>query len=77
MTEEEIEKQAEGYAVENWEYYEEGQTDYTAINKAFQDGAKWMQEKLKCCGNCKHVYKDCAKEKDCKQNKYKHWEQTE
>lgn len=34
-------------------------------------------EKLKCCGNCKHLYKDCTKEKDCKQNKYKHWELAE
>lgn len=38
---------------------------------------KQQIEKMRCCGNCKHIYKDCAKEKDCKQNKYKHWEQTE
>lgn len=36
-----------------------------------------VNKKMRCCGNCKHVYKDCAKEKDCKQNKYKHWELAE
>lgn len=35
-----------------------------------------VNEKMRCCGNCKHVYEDCV-EKDCKQNKYKHWELVE
>ena len=34
-------------------------------------------EKMKCCGNCKHIFRNCTKEKDCKQNKYKHWELAE
>lgn len=45
----------------------------------FQECKKMAEqiEKMKCCGNCKYVYKNCTKEKDCKQNKYKHWELAE
>lgn len=37
MTDEEM---AEEYAVENWEHYEEGQTDYKALKQAFLAGLK-------------------------------------
>lgn len=37
MTDEEM---AEQYAVENWEHYEEGQTDYKALKQAFLAGLK-------------------------------------
>lgn len=37
MTDEEM---AEQYAVENWEHYEEGQTDYKALKQAYLAGLK-------------------------------------
>jgi hypothetical protein len=37
MTDEEM---AEEYAVENWEHYKEGQTDYKAIKQAYLAGLK-------------------------------------
>lgn len=42
----EEEKLAEEYAIENWEYYEEGQTDYKALKQAYLAGlsagrSKW------------------------------------
>lgn len=37
MTDEEM---AEKYAIENWEYYEEGQTDSKALKQAFLEGLR-------------------------------------
>jgi hypothetical protein len=37
MTDEEM---AEQYAIENWEYYEDGRTDYEALKQAFLAGLK-------------------------------------
>ena len=38
MTDEE--KMAHEYAIENWEHYEEGQSDYDALKQAFLAGLK-------------------------------------
>ena len=40
MTDEELEEKAKRYAIENWEHYEEGQTDYEALREAYIAGAK-------------------------------------
>lgn len=34
------EKMAEEYAIENWEHYEEGQTDYKALKQSYLAGLK-------------------------------------
>ena len=62
---EELEKEAEQYAVENWEHYEEGQTDYKALKQAYLDSAEPREkriaeleaqiEKMKCCSNCVYL----------------------
>lgn len=44
MTDEEM---AEEYAVENWEYCEEGQTDYKVLKQAFLAGLKAGKNKTK------------------------------
>ena len=46
MTEEEQEKEAEQYAVENWEHYEEGQTDYKALKQAYLDSAEPREKRI-------------------------------
>lgn len=40
-----FEKEAEEYANENLEHYEEGQNDYKALKQAFQDGAEFGYNK--------------------------------
>ena len=35
-----FEKEAEEYAIENWEYYEEGQNDSKALKQAYLAGVK-------------------------------------
>jgi hypothetical protein len=42
MTDEEM---AEQYAIENWEYYEDGRTDYEALKQAFLAGLKAGEDK--------------------------------
>ena len=63
-----FEKEAEEYAIENWEYYEEGKNDSKALKQAYLAGAafgynkakdenaelKEQIEKMKCCENCRH-----------------------
>ena len=46
MTKEELEKEAEQYAIENWEHYEEGQTDYKALKQAYLDSAEPREKRI-------------------------------
>ena len=46
MNKEELEKEAEQYAVENWEHYEEGQTDYKALKQAYLDSAEPREKRI-------------------------------
>ena len=46
-----FEKEAEEYAIENWEYYEEGKNDSKALKQAFQQGAEFGYIK----GNERHA----------------------
>ena len=40
-----FEKEAEEYAIENWEYYEEGKNDSKALKQAYQRGAEFGYNK--------------------------------
>ena len=40
-----FEKEAEEYAIENWEYYEEGKNDSKALKQAYQQGAEFGYNK--------------------------------
>ena len=40
-----FEKEAEEYAIENWEYYEEGKNDSKALKQAYQQGANFGYNK--------------------------------
>ena len=40
-----FEKEAEAYAIENWEYYEEGKNDSKALKQAYQQGAEFGYNK--------------------------------
>ena len=40
-----FEKEAEEYAIENWEYYEEGQNDSKALKQAYLAGAEFGYNK--------------------------------
>ena len=40
-----FEKEAEEYAIENWEYYEEGQNDSKALKQAYLAGAEFGYDK--------------------------------
>ena len=40
-----FEKEAEEYATENWEYYEEGQNDSKALKQAYLAGAEFGYNK--------------------------------
>ena len=40
-----FEKEAEAYAIENWEYYEEGKNDSKALKRAYQQGAEFGYNK--------------------------------
>ena len=42
-----FEKEAEEYAIENWEYYEEGKNDSKALKQAYQRGAEFGYNKAK------------------------------
>ena len=62
-----FEKEAEAYAIENWEYYEEGKNDSKELKQAYLAGAEFgynkakdenaelkkQSEKMKCCENCR------------------------
>ena len=41
-----FEKEAEEYAIENWEYYEEGQNDNKALKQAYLAGAEFGYNKV-------------------------------
>ena len=41
-----FEKEAEEYAVENWEYYEEGKNDSKALKQAYLAGAEFAYNKV-------------------------------
>ena len=63
-----FEKEAEEYAIENWEYYEEGKNDSKELKQAYLAGAEFgynkakdenaelkeQIEKMKCCENCRY-----------------------
>ena len=63
-----FEKEAEAYAIENWEYYEEGKNDSKELKQAYLAGAEFgynkakdenaelkeQIEKMKCCENCRY-----------------------
>ena len=40
-----FEKEAEEYAIENWEYYEEGKNDSKELKQAYQQGAEFGYNK--------------------------------
>ena len=40
-----FEKEADEYATENWEYYEEGKNDSKELNQAYQQGAEFGYNK--------------------------------
>ena len=40
-----FEREAEEYAIENWEYYEEGKNDSKALKQAYQRGAEFGYNK--------------------------------
>ena len=40
-----FEKEAEAYAIENWEYYEEGKNDSKELKQAYQQGAEFGYNK--------------------------------
>ena len=40
-----FEKEAEEYAIENWEHYEEGQNDSKALEQAYLAGAEFVYNK--------------------------------
>ena len=42
-----FEKEAEEYAIENWEHYEEGQNDSKALKQAYLAGAEFGYNKAK------------------------------
>ncbi len=42
-----FEKEAEEYATENWEYYEEGKNDSKALKQAYLSGAELGYSKAK------------------------------
>ena len=42
-----FEKEAEEFAIENWEYYEEGKNDSKALKQAYQKGAEFGYNKAK------------------------------
>lgn len=42
-----FEKEAEEYAIENWEYYEEGKNDSKALKQAYLEGAELGYSKAK------------------------------
>ena len=58
-----FEKEAEEYATENWEYYEEGKNDSKELKQAYQQGAEFGYNKA----NEWHYVKDgdYPKEGDC------------
>ena len=63
-----FEQEAEEYAIENWEHYEECQNDSKALKQAYLAGAEFGYNKakdenaelkeqiehMKCCENCRY-----------------------
>ena len=60
MTREELKQEAEEYAIENWEYYEEGKNDSKALKQAYLAGAEFGYNKA----NEWHYVKDGDLPKD-------------
>jgi recombinational DNA repair protein RecR len=76
MTTDELKKEAEEYAIDNYELIEEGQrSDQRAREQAYLSSAEPREkriaeletqiEKMKCCGNCRWEY-PCSFCDDCK-----------
>ena len=61
-----FEKEAEEYATENWEYYEEGQNDSKALKQAFLAGAEFGYNKafVEADKNLKAIVTDFNKAKE-------------
>lgn len=60
-----FEKEAEAYAIENWEYYEEGKNDSKALKQAYLAGAEFGYNKafVEADKNLKAIVADFNKEK--------------
>ena len=60
-----FEKKAEEYAIENWEYYEEGKNDSKALKQAYLAGAEFGYNKafVEADKNLKAIVADFNKEK--------------
>lgn len=60
-----FEKEAEEYAIENWEYYEEGKNDSKALKQAYLAGAEFGYNKafVEADKNLKAIVADFNKEK--------------
>ena len=51
-----FEKKSEEYAIENWEYYEEGKNDSKALKQAYRQGAEFGYNKA--MNEAKGIIKD-------------------
>ena len=61
-----FEKEAEEYAIENWEHYEEGQNDSKALKQAYLAGAEFGYNKafVEADKNLKAIVADFNKAKE-------------
>ena len=61
-----FEKEAEEYAIENWEHYEEGQNDSKALEQAYLAGAEFGYNKafVEADKNLKAIVADFNKAKE-------------
>lgn len=61
-----FEKEAEEYAIENWEYYEEGKNDSKALKQAYLAGAEFGYNKafIEADKNLKAIVTDFNKAKE-------------
>lgn len=61
-----FEKEAEEYAIENWEYYEEGKNDSKELKQAYQQGAEFGYNKafVEADKNLKAIVTDFNKAKE-------------
>lgn len=61
-----FEKEAEEYATENWEYYEEGKNDSKELKRAYQQGAEFGYNKafVETDKNLKAIITDFNKAKE-------------
>lgn len=61
-----FEKEADEYATENWEYYEEGKNDSKELKQAYQQGAEFGYNKafVEADKNLKAIVTDFNKAKE-------------